>query len=261
MPARALVACACFWLAALWAASAPAHAADSAHLRVKLLPEHLGATTTIQFNVQVAAGPGSDGAIPAPLTELDLAYPEGFGIGTSGLGVESCAPAALRSAGPSACPPDSRMGHGSAVVEVPFGAQTIAERAGVQMFMAPVQQEQVRMLFYAAGKSPVISQIVLPAVLATASPPLGGALDTELPLVSSFPAAPYVSVLRFGSTLGPLGLTYYERVHGRAVAYRPRGIVLPKRCPSGGFPFAAKLGFSDGSKITARTRVPCPPGG
>lgn len=208
--------------------------------------------------MQIAGGPGPAGGVPSPLTEMDLTYPLGMNLGTSELGVENCGPAALQTLGPKACPPDSRMGHGSALVEVPFGSEPISERANVEMFMAPVQAEQVRMLFYAAGQDPVIAQLVFPATLASAPAPSGGALDTELPLVPTFPKAPDVSVLRFSSTLGPLGLTYYERVHGRTVAYRPRGVVLPKRCPRAGFLFTAQLGFADATKVTAITRVPCP---
>ena len=252
--AAGTAACAWGWG---WAPS-PCGAAETAKLHVKLAPERLGDPTTIEFGVRIASGPGPAGGIPAPLTELDLTYPAGVGLGTSGLGVESCRPAALRTLGPKACPPDSRMGYGSALVEVPFGPEPISEHANVELFMAPVQAEQVRMLFYAAGQNPVIAQLVLPATLASAPAPSGGALDTELPLVPTFPQAPDVSVLRFSSTLGPLGLSYYEQIHGRTIAYRPRGVVLPKHCPRAGFPFTAELGFADATKVTALTRVPCP---
>ncbi len=250
-----LVACACAWPAGTCAA------AENASLHVKLVPERLGAATTIVFGVRIAGGPGPSGEVPAPLIELDLAYPAGFGLGTSGLGTENCQQATLQALGPKACPPDSRMGEGSALVEVPFGSEPIEERAHVEMFMAPVQNEQLRMVFYASGQSPVIAQLAFPAVLAPAPAPSGGALDTELPLVPTFPRSPDVSVLRFGSTLGPLGLTYYEQIHGRTVAYRPRGVVLPKRCPANGFPFTARLGFADGTKVTATAKVPCPRAG
>jgi hypothetical protein len=53
-------------------------------------------------------------------------------------------------------------------------------------------------------------------------------------------------------------LTYYERVHGRNIAYHPAGIGLPRSCPRGGFPFAATFRFLDGRHAGAQTRVPCP---
>jgi hypothetical protein len=259
MPRRWLVpllvtctVCMCAWAPSMSAA------AETAKLEVRLVPERLGAATTIEFGIQIGGGPGTTGKIPAPLTEMDLTYPAGFQLGTSELGVESCSPAALQARGPKACPPDSRMGKGSALVEVPFGSEAIKEHADVEMFMAPVQAGQVRMLFYASGLSPVIAQLVFPAVLAPAPTPSEGALDTELPLVPTFPRASDISVLRFSSTLGPLGLTYYEQVHSRTVAYRPQGVVLPKRCPRKGFPFTAELRFAGGADVKALARAPCP---
>ena len=53
-------------------------------------------------------------------------------------------------------------------------------------------------------------------------------------------------------------LTYYERVHGRTVAYRPQGIGLPDSCPRGGWKLAARFTFIDGSASRARTAVRCP---
>jgi hypothetical protein len=255
-----LVACfAC--LACAWAAPGLCAAAELAKLKVGLRPERLGAGTTIEFSLQIAARSGLANETPAPLIAMKLTYPAGFILGTSELGLESCQPAALQALGPRACPTDSQIGKGSALVEVPFGSDAIEEHASVEMFVAPVKEEQVQMLFYVNGQSPVIAHVVFPAALSSASAPFGGALDTELPLVPTFPKAPDVSVLRFGSTLGPLGLTYYERVHGRTVAYSPQGIVLPKSCPAKGFPFTAELGFADGTEAVTNTRVSCPRAG
>jgi hypothetical protein len=53
-------------------------------------------------------------------------------------------------------------------------------------------------------------------------------------------------------------LTYYERVHGRTIAYHPAGIGLPRSCPRGGFPFGATFSFLDGQHASARTKVACP---
>jgi hypothetical protein len=53
-------------------------------------------------------------------------------------------------------------------------------------------------------------------------------------------------------------LTYYERSHGKRVAYRPQGILLPKRCPRGGFRFHADFSFLDGTRSEAQTVVKCP---
>lgn len=57
-----------------------------------------------------------------------------------------------------------------------------------------------------------------------ASPSLGG---------------PDVSIVSVQTTIGPRHLTYYRRLHGRRVAFHPRGVSVPERCPRGGLPFAA----------------------
>jgi hypothetical protein len=68
-----------------------------------------------------------------------------------------------------------------------------------------------------------------------------------------------VSIVSVQTTIGPSHLTYYKHVHGRRVAFRPRGVSVPERCPHGGFPFAAEFTFQDGSTATGVTTVPCPP--
>jgi hypothetical protein len=150
------------------------------------------------------------------------------------------------------------MGYGSALVEVPFGPTVVDETATTDVFSAPVRDGHLALLFYADGESPIYAQTVFPAVLATAPAPFGGSLDTIIPVVSSIPEAPDVAVVHLRSTLGPLNLTYYKHIHGRRMPYSPRGIVLPKTCPSGGFPFAADLSFQDGTHAAAAITVACP---
>jgi hypothetical protein len=86
---------------------------------------------------------------------------------------------------------------------------------------------------------------------------LPGDLRFSVPLVASLPGSPDVAVVRLRVTIGGK-LTYYEHANGRTIAFHPRGIELPRRCPRGGFAFAATFQFLDGSASTARTAVPCP---
>lgn len=235
--------------------SNPASASQTAKLDVHLQPERLGASTTIVFGFEIV---GSGGQVPSPLTEVDLRYPGDLGIAGSGLGVEECLRPILEALGPDGCPTDSRMGYGSARVEVPFGPMIVSETATTKTFMAPISSGHLALLFYADGVTPISAQIVFPALITTAPPPFGGSLNTTVPLVPSVPEAPDVAVVELRTTLGPLHLTYYKRIAGRRVAYTPRGIVLPRSCPKGGFPFAAHFAFQDGTHSTASTDVPCP---
>ncbi|HEY2718384.1 MAG TPA: hypothetical protein VGI52_02045, partial [Solirubrobacteraceae bacterium] len=70
---------------------------------------------------------------------------------------------------------------------------------------------------------------------------------------------PDVSLVSLRASIGG-ALTYYERVRGKLVAYRPRGIGLPDSCPRGGWRLTASFAFIDGTSSSARTAVPCPAG-
>lgn len=230
-------------------------ARPTVHLSATLTPEQLGRPTTIGLSLAIT-GPG--GRTPPPLKRIDLRYPE-VGIALSGLGTEICAAAALEAKGPSGCPPDSVMGHGSALGEIPFGPELIREGATVTIARAEDRGGQIALLVDAEGISPVKANVVLPALLEEARPPYGGRLGIAVPPIASLPEAPNVSIGSLSATLGPRGLTYYQRKGGEAVPYRPKGILLPDRCPRGGFPFAATLAFYGGARVKAHAVVRCPP--
>jgi hypothetical protein len=256
-PARAavLLACICICLCAGVCLPATAGATQSASLAATLTPEHLGQGTTIGFSLHVATDTGT---IPPPLTEVDLRYPNDLGIATSGLGLATCSAAMLEALGPDGCPPDSVMGAGSAVAEISIGPEIVDESAPVTIFRAPTENGQIALLLYANGANPVDAQLVLPSLLLSATAPFGGRVHIGVPLVPSLPDSPDVAVVQLDTTLGPLGITYYEREHGRTIGYQPKGLQLPDSCPRGGFPFSAQLSFVDGSATEAHTVVPCP---
>jgi hypothetical protein len=206
----------------------------------------------VEITVRIAAR-GSH--VPSPLTAVDLHYPSDLGITVSGLGLDTCTEVALAEFGLQGCPPDSIMGHGSVLAEMAIGAEVLRESVDVAILRAPAQDGHFAMLFYAGGGSPISAQIPLSAQLL----PAGGAgsIHIHVPLVPTFPEGPNLSVARLQAIIGPRGLTYYERVHGKTVGYRPTGILLPDQCPHGGFPFSASLAFENGTHTTARAVVPC----
>jgi hypothetical protein len=212
------------------------------------VPNRLGADTTVEFAVNIAASPAGG---PTPLGAVEVAYPSNVGLATSGLGIEACDPQALELDGATACPPDSKMGQGSATVAVPFGPYVVQEKVGVQLFAAPSDDGYVHLAILASGSEPVIAQAVLAGVV------LPGRLRIAIPLIEGLPGAPYVSLVEMHASLGGQ-LTYYERVHGHTVAYRPRGIALPDSCPRGGWNVIARFAFTDGANSGATTVIPCP---
>jgi hypothetical protein len=234
---------------------AAARAAPGVALHASFTPDRLGASTTIGFEFTIAR---EQGHVPPPLTHVTLRMPAGLSYATSTLGLAICTPEALVAKGLAGCSPNSRLGHGSAFVEVPFGPDAGREIPDVEALMGPPQNGNVVVLFYANGEIPIFAQLVFSGELLPGAGPFGMTLDTTVPLVPGVTNGPPVSILRVSSTIGPSRLTYYRRVHGRRVAYHPRGIEVPERCPRGGFPFAADFTFLDGSHAEARTTVPCP---
>ncbi|HXB65778.1 MAG TPA: hypothetical protein VNV42_12990 [Solirubrobacteraceae bacterium] len=237
------------------AAAAPVETQPRAKLNARFSPERLGHGTTIVFGFTIAT---TTGQVPSPLTGLDLYYPADLGIGTSGLGLETCNTAMLEADGPEGCPSQSQMGYGKALVEVPFGPAVLRESAQTFIFMAHLHEKHLGLVFYADGRSPVSAQIVFHGFVLPAPDPFGGELSTTFPPVPSLPGAPNAAVVQLQSTIGPLHLTYYEHTRGRYRPYHPNGIVLPPTCPRGGFRFAASFAFENGTHTTAGTLVPCP---
>ncbi len=234
---------------------AAAHAAgQSARLRVGFTPERLGHTTSLSFDVRISAPAGG---IPPPLTAMSISYPSSIGLAVSGLGLVGCPMQALEALGPDACPADSRMGHGSALAEIAVGPATLRETAEIAILRSPNSQEHIALLLYATAGTPVFAELPIPATLAPTASPALESINIDVPLVPSLPGAPDVSIVALHASIGPRGLTYYEHAHGRTIPYHPQGILLPHKCPRGGFRFTANLTFLDKTRAKARTSVPC----
>jgi hypothetical protein len=220
--------------------------APAAKIDASFEPLRLGSPTAVLFAFQIAP----NGA-PALLTGVRLAYPSNLGIATSGLGVAACSPATIEAQGALACPANSRMGSGTAVAQVPFGPFLVKERVRLLLLAGPSPDGYLQLLIGAIGEFPVSARLILAGKL------LAGHLDFVVPPIPGLPEGPYVAVTSMRLTLGGR-LTYYERIHGRTVAYHPPGIGLPRSCPRRGFPFAAAFTFLDGTSASASTAVRCP---
>jgi hypothetical protein len=243
----ALAVCGC--LPAVSAAS------ESVQLQTSFTPDKLGASTTIGFGFQIS---DPAGGLPPPLTSLSLRLPPGINYIMTTLGLATCNPATLVAQGLDGCPPNSRLGSGSAFVEVPFGTGSGREIPDIQAVMGPSHNGNIVVLFYANGQEPVFAQLVFEGELISGSSALGGSLTAAIPLIPSVPNGPPVSIVSVQATIGPNHLTYYEHVHGRTVSFHPKGVGVPSHCPRGGFQFSANFSFADGSTATAQSTVPCP---
>ncbi len=252
---RAALAAATATLVCALPASAANAFTEQATLHASFAPDRLGAPTTITFGFSLVT---SEGVAPPPLTGVNLEMPAGMNYTSTTLGLSICQPAALVAKGLSGCPPNSRLGYGSANVEVPFGTGAGHEIPEIQALSGPSPKGNLVVLFYANGLYPVYAQLAFSGEVLPDTGLFGSQLATIVPLISSVPGGPDVSVLSVTSTIGPSHLTYYRHSHGRLVPFTPRGVAVPERCPKGGFPFAAQFTFLDGSHTAASTTVPCP---
>ena len=216
-------------------------------MSASLRPERLGKPTTIYANFQI----GWSEPRPPVLTGVQLAYPDNLGFATSGLGLAACDRTLLEENGPEACPANSRMGQGSALVEIPLSGFLHAEKIQLSLLAAPSPNGYVHIFVSGVGSYPVSALVVLSAELQ----PSG--LGILIPPIPSLPEGPYVSLVEMHLALGGR-LTYFERIHGHVVAYHPPGIGLPLTCPRGGFRFAATFAFLGGESASAHARVACP---
>src|SRR5258708_3385520 len=239
-------------------ASLPSGAAasgETATLHAGFSPDRLGAGTTISFGFHLAT---SEGLAPPPLSQLRLRMPAGINYTTTTLGLAVCQPAALLANGLPGGPPNSRLGYGSAFLEVPFGAGSGQEIPEIQALMGPPHEGNLVVLFYANGKTPVDAQLVFTGEILPDHGIFGTQLATEVPPIASVAGGPDVSIVSVQSTIGPSHLLYYRHSHGRRVPFRPKGVSVPEHCPHGGFPFSGEFPFQDGSHTSARTTIPCP---
>jgi len=238
-------------------ASGTEPASEQATLRASFSPDRLEASTTIGFGFHVQT---TSGQAPPPLTNVVLHMPAGLNYTLTTLGLATCQPSVLQANGVAGCPPNSRLGSGSALVEVPFGTGSGHEIPEIQAVSGPpAKNGDMSVLFYANGQTPVFAQLVFAGEVLPDGSPFGTKLSTSVPLIPSVPGGPGVSIVEVNATIGPSGLTYYKHSHGRLVAFHPLGIGVPEHCPRGGFPFSASFTFQDGSQASAATTVPCPP--
>lgn len=209
-------------------------------------PKQLGAPTTVAFTVDIGA-PAQP--VPTPISSIEVGYPEDLGLATSGLGLAACDPTLLENNAP--CPANSKMGQGTAVVEVPFGPEIVPETVALGFYAAPSTDGRLHLAILVYGKKPVLATLVMLGVL------LPGRLQITVPAIVGVAGGPDVSLVRLSASIGGT-LTYFEQIGGKTIAYRPRGIGLPDHCPRGGWQMAARFAFIDGAKSNATTVVPCP---
>ncbi len=243
----AVLICACVPVTCAYGSTLP-----KVSLYTAFSPDRLGVSTTVTINFTIATAKGE---APSPTTEVDFRLPAGMALANSTLGLVTCDLAVLETFGATACPSNSVIGKGTAIVEV----GPVDESVQITAFMGRSRAGRTVVLFNAEGFSPIQAQLIFPGLVYDAAPPYGLLLKTAIPITPTVPEGPDAAVVRLDSYIGPRHLTYFRRSHGKRVSYDPDGMSVPLRCPAGGFQFAATFYFQNGSSTRARSVVPCPP--
>jgi hypothetical protein len=221
----------------------PIPAPTSATITPSLSPDRLDAHASLTLTLHYTGG---EFGVPAPVRRSVLRLPAGLSLEVPSL--HSCEPRRLRAHGPDGCPARSRLGGGHALVEAHEGSQTITEHVALSAFLGPLENLQPTFEVLAQGNTPLDERVVFNGTVLTDKAPYGEALAMSLPPVPTLPMESDASIVTFTLTVG----ASHRRSPDQST------VLVPSRCPTGGFPFAAQFTYANGSDGSALARVPCP---
>lgn len=225
------------------AAGAFAQASTSATITPSLSPDRLGARASLTLTIHYAGG---EFGVPSPVRHSILELPAGMTLEIPSLRV--CRAAWLRARGASGCPARSRLGGGEALAETREGSQIVTENLALSTFLGPPRNLEPTFEVLAQGVTPVQESLVIVGSVLAGSAPYGEQLVMSIPPVSTLPMEPDASIVTFSLTVG----ANHRRTVDRSA------VLVPFTCPAGGFPFAARFTYADGSRGSALARIPCP---
>lgn len=219
-------------------------AATSATLTPSLSPNRLGAKGALNLTIRYSGG---ESGIPSPVRRTVLRFPAGLGVEIPHL--RSCAIAHLRAHGPKACSQQSLLGRGHALAEALAGSQLITEDISLWLFLGPFHNLEPSFEVLGQGFTPFDQRVVLTGTVIPDSPPYGEDLVISTPQIPTVPLEPDASILTMSLTVG---------VSKPRNPHTANTVVVPSRCPLGGFPFAADFTYIDGSSGSTVAKAPCP---
>ncbi len=230
----------------------------SSSLTSTFSPDQLGARGALTFSIRYAvtgledssntAPSPAEGRVPSAVHRLAVHFPAGMGLEIPNL--RGCSAARLRAHGARACPAASRVGSGHALTELAGGSQVIDERITLSAFVGPLRNGQPTLAILAEGFTPLSERIVFNGEMRFDHAPYGEELVIDVPPIRALPATPNASPVLFSLTLGVMSR------HARSSAANT--VIIPSKCPKGGFPFAADSTFANGARGSAATRSQCP---
>jgi hypothetical protein len=222
--------------------SPTALAANTATISASVAPDRLGARGALSVAIHLS---GDQLGLPAPLQRAVVRFPAGMSLEIPHL--RSCSIARLQNTGASECPRQSKLGAGHAIVETHPASETIAENVELSAFLGPPNHLQPTLALLGEGTTPLTVRLVVSGAVLADHAPYGEKLVMSVPPIPTVPLEPDASIVDLSLTVGAKRPT-------RAA----NAIVVPRRCPAGGFPFAAEFTYADGSSGSAATTIGCP---
>lgn len=244
----AAVACVCLIVAAA------AWAAQTLEVTASFSPDKLGAPTNVHGTATIGS---TSGPLPSPIAEATVMGPAGLKVDTKGVGV--CDPVKLeQTLETSVCPRDSKAGFGGGVGAYEIAGQVNEEPFTLNFYRGPNENGHLVILTYLNAVSPVSVQLVLKAQVVPEPKPYGLGFTFKVPPIESLPGASNATAKSIYITLGAPNAAYYEKVGGKRKLVHVKGIIVPKTCPKGGFPYETQFTFEDGTTNTVKQTIPCP---
>jgi hypothetical protein len=215
----------------------------TARIRTSFSPNRLGAKAAFTFTVHYSGG---EFGAPSPVRKAVLHLPPGLRMNIPTL--RDCTRAHLQARGASGCPARSQIGSGHALADVHAGSELEREEATVWAFLGPLQNGNPTIEILGQGYTPLDERVVVTGVVLPDRAPYGEELVMSIPPIPTIPLEPDASIVSFSLTIGGT----------RFRAHNPNTVIVPSRCPAGGFPFAADFTYADGSTSSATATVSCP---
>jgi hypothetical protein len=242
------VACVCL------IAAAAAWAAQTLTVTAAFSPDKLGAPTNVHGTAEISS---TTGALPSPVVETTVMGPPGLTVNVKGVG--TCSPAELEhTLEPSTCPKDSKAGFGGGVGEYELAGERREEPFTLNFFRAPNEEGHLVLMAFLNAVSPVSVQLVLKAQVVNEPKPYGLGFTFKVPIIETLPGASPASAKSIFITLGAPNAAYLETVNGKRKLVHVKGIVVPKKCPHGGFPYKTLIRYEDGTTNEVAGTIPCP---
>jgi hypothetical protein len=230
-------------LAATTGAATTGGGETTAAFTASFSPDRLGARAAFRFAVHFTGGPFG---VPSPVRRAVMHLPPGLQMHIPHL--RECTKAQLKAHGARGCPARSLIGTGRALADIHAGGAVETEEAKVWAFLGPLQGANPTIEILGQGYTPLDERVVMTAVVLPDRPPYGEEVVMSVPAIPTIPYEPNASTVSFAMTVGG----------ARFAAHNPNTVVLPPRCPAGGFPFAVEFTYENGSTSTTRAAVPCP---